>query len=157
MSAQIEQTQIFGLSQAWRDSKERQERKLAEANAATLKTVKLSDLQRQILEVGVRWRGLAPADIYVADIKTEIFDLEPTRRERLIPGTARLAASERQYNVPYGYLFDVHEIGERKYNAICASISRALKRLERRKLIVVKGPGRVLTNHGLEVLKVRNG
>ena len=162
MSEPTERTQIFGLPQAWRVSKERQGRKLAEANAAIPKTAKLSDLQRQILEVGLRWRGKAHADFYMQDIKVEVFGLEPGSisrwrgwrpKEGLIPGTARFASGGRQYEVPYGQMFNIEAIGKRKYNSLCASISRALKRIEERKLIVVKGPGRSLTDHGLELVR----
>ena len=77
----------------------------------------------------------------------------------LIDGTARYPEGDyNEFQNPHGQVFNVESIGRERYNSICVTITRALKRLEQRHLLFEVGRGRSLTDHGLEVVKkVSNG
>lgn len=119
---------------------------------------KLSRLQRQILQIALRWRGQDHADVFAKDVMVEAFGLPPLRHyvpdidPDEIPRTARNPAGKRVF----GHSFDVDGVGRARYNSICASISRTFKRLEARGLLQKVGWGYSLTEQGLETVKKAN-
>ena len=79
------------------DSEARKQRALADANAHEPRTRKRSHLQKQILILALRWQGKSHDDVYVQDVKTEVFGWKPMRHyssgwydeASAQPGTAR--------------------------------------------------------------------
>ena len=70
------------------------------------------------------------------------------------PGTARYELDNHWANNSlHGQVFDRKSIGEKRYNAVSVSASRALKRLTERHLLYQSGYGWSLTEHGLETAK----
>ena len=144
------------------DSEARKQLDLAEANAREPRTTKLSSLQKQILILALRWQGKSHDDVYVQDIKTEIFGWKPMRHyssgwydeASAQPGTARYELDHFLANRSLGgQVFDRESIGTAKYNTVSVSISRALHRLTDRHLLYRFDTGWSLTKHGEEVAK----
>jgi len=144
------------------DSEARKQRDLAKANAHQPRTTKLSNLQKQILILALRWQGKSHDDVYVQDVKTEVFGWKPMRHyssgwydeASAQPGTARHELDHFLANRSLGgQVFDRESIGTAKYNAVSVSISRALMRLTDRHLLYRFDAGWSLTKHGEEVAK----
>ena len=154
--------QMAAISQTWAESAARQKQRLADANASTPRTTKLSKLQKQVLLIALRWHGKAHSDVYNTDIKVEVFGWKPGCYHRhgwsdeayAQPGTARYELAHGWANRSLdGQIFDRKSIGERRYNAVSVSAHRALKRLTERHLLYQSGYGWSLTEHGLETAK----
>ncbi len=154
--------QMAAISQMWAESAARQKQRLADANASTPRTTKLSKLQKQVLLIALRWHGKAHSDVYNSDIKVEVFGWKPLSHYwdgwvdegHAQPGTARCELdSHWANNSLHGQIFDRKSIGERRYNAVSVSTHRALKRLTERHLLYKTGAGWSLTEHGLETAK----
>lgn len=170
MSAVIEKRlnddgMVAFINQLRIDSEASKQRDLAEANAHKPRTKKLSTLQRQILSIALRWQGKSHSDVYVQDIKTEIFGWKPLQHystgwydeAHAQRGTARFKLDHHMANDSLGgQVFDRKSIGLGRYNAVSVSISRALKRLTYRHLLYQSGAGWSLTKHGEEVAKTRS-
>lgn len=150
------------INQFLADIEVRRQTALVEANTATPRTTKLSSLQKQILTIASRWRGKDRSDVYTNDIKAEAFGWQPlshysnewVNEGDAAPGTARYAQDHHCASESIrGQTFDRQSVGERHYNAVSVSVSRALKRLMERHLLYQSGAGWSLTEHGLEVVK----
>jgi len=151
------------INQFFADLEVKRQQKLVDANASKPRTTKMSDLQRQILAIALRWRGKACGDVYIQDIKVEVFGWKPMSHYSTgwfdeghnRPGTARSNADDpdRSNGPLYGQIFDRKSIGTKEYNSVSVSVSRALKRLIDRHLLYQSGAGWSLTEHGLEVAK----
>ena len=151
------------INQFFADIQAKRQQALADANASTPRTAKLSTLQRKILLIALRWRGKDRSDVYIQDIKVEAFGWKPMSHYSTgwvdeghnRPGTARSNSDDPHcFNGPLsGQIFDRKSIGESRYNAVSVSVSRALKRLIERHLLYQSGVGWSLTDHGLEVAK----
>ncbi len=151
------------INQFRTDFEARKQRDLAEANARMPRTTKLSTLQKQILVLALRWQGKSHDDVYVHDIKTEVFGWKPMQHystgwydeAHAQPGTARHELDHFLANRSLcGQVFDRESIGTAKYSSVSVSISRALKRLTARHLLYLGcDKGWSLTEHGEEVAK----
>ena len=151
------------INQFFADIHIKRQQALSDANASTPRTTKLSTLQRQILSIALRWRSKALSDVYIQDIKVEVFGWKPMRHywngwvaeSNVQPGTARLSLDHPSMAnwSDSGQIFDRKSIGESRYNAVSVSVSRALNRLTERHLLYQSGAGWSLTNHGVEVAK----
>ncbi|MCZ6677604.1 MAG: hypothetical protein O7E52_10170, partial [Candidatus Poribacteria bacterium] len=141
--------------------------RLEDANSRPFRSTKLSELQKEILEVALRWHGKDYSDVCNADVKAQILGWpveesysrwspdcgwyrhwEPYKRAH--PGTARYVHDSRPV---YGQIFCRNKIGIREYNKGSVTVTRALKRLGERNLLCQTGRGWSLTSHGLEVVK----
>lgn len=150
------------INQFFADLEVKRQHALVDANASTPRTTKLSTLQRQILAIALRWRGKARSDVYIQDIKAEVFGWQAMNHYwngwidegRAVPGTARYVEDHHMAGKSMsGQIFDRQSIGTKEYNAVSVSVSRALKRLTERHLLYQSGAGWSLTEHGLEVVK----
>ena len=150
------------INQLHAECEARKQQDLAKANASTPRTTKLSALQRQILAIALRWRANARSDVYIQDIKVEVFGWRAMNHYWdgwidegwAVPGTARYAEDHHMAGESMsGQIFDRSSIGTKEYNSVSVSVSRALNRLTERYLLYQSGGGWSLTEHGLEVAK----
>ncbi len=127
------------------------------------KTARLSKLQKKILLLALKWHGVNRSDVYNVDVKTEVFGWSPlesynhyieggwerhwTTNTSVTPGTARRKIDSSPV---YGQVFSKNVIGHDQYNAVSVSVTRALKRLISRNLLIQTGLGWSLTQHGLD-------
>ena len=130
------------------------------------RTARLSKLQKKILLLALKWHGVTVSDVYNVDVKTEVFGWTPLEsynhyietgwerrwatNTRLTPGTAR---SKFDSSPVYGQVFCKNVIGHNQYNAVSVSVTRALKRLTNRNLLIQTGMGWSLTQHGLDLAR----
>jgi hypothetical protein len=111
----------------------------------------LSDIQKTILSLAASNRGMAgrKVDLYQAEIFQELCGWNPIR-----------VLSERHYT---GQHFSKVEVGERQYNGARATVSRAIRRLEERGLVIrvsgacSKWSGINLTAEGVKIASRKYG